>query len=545
MNFFRFKMFSGFQAKVLGPMLIAMALMLGTMWFVNHRINAEVRDSAARQLESNAKFSGGKPANPSHASIAGSFEKSQTGLRSLQGMALVVDALVIGLSGVIAGFLFRQAMQPLRQLRAGVEAVGHGDFSQRVEVVSQDEYGELATAFNQMTENLKTSRAELEKNVETLKAAQQQTVQSEKLAGIGEFVAGVAHELNNPLTSVMGFSELLQQSDLPEQQRRYLDVIFKSAKRCQKIVQSLLSFARRHAPERKVVLVNEILESAIEIQQSQMRTGNIEVVTQLDRNLPATELDPHQMQQVFLNVLNNARQAMEGQQAKGLLRITTESAGKCVRITFEDNGPGIASENLKRIFNPFFTTKEVGKATGLGLSLCYGIVAEHGGTITPHSKLGEGATFVIELPAMAEAPGAVEKVNGSTKASSDTEGVGRRVLVIDDEDLILQMIRDVLTQSGFKVDVAHDGESALRRLSQYHYDVALCDWKMPGLNGQQVFERLHASNPDMSRRLIFITGDAVNDKTQEFLRSRNKVCLAKPFTLPEFRTAINQVLESN
>ena len=130
-------------------------------------------------------------------------------------------------------------------------------------------------------------------------------------------------------------------------------------------------------------------------------------------------------------------------------------------------------------------------------------------------------------------------------AATPQEGVGKRVLVIDDEDMILQMIREVLTRNGYTVDIAHDGESALRRLSQHQYDLALCDWKMPGLNGQQVFERLNASNPEMSRRLIFITGDVVNDKVQEFLQARNKLCLSKPFTLVEFRSAISQVLKSN
>ncbi|MDB6021108.1 MAG: hypothetical protein JWQ04_965, partial [Pedosphaera sp.] len=209
------------------------------------------------------------------------------------------------------------------------------------------------------------------------------------------------------------------------------------------------------------------------------------------------------------------------------------------------NGPGIVPENLKRIFNPFFTTKEVGKGTGLGLSLCYGIVSEHGGTITPSSTLGKGATFVIELPATLEIPRAAEKAAAPEPAASMHEGIGKRVLVIDDEDMILQMIREVLTRNGYRVDIAHDGESALRRLSQYHYDLALCDWKMPGLNGQQVFERLQASNPEMSRRLIFITGDVVNEKVQEFLQARNKLCLSKPFTLVEFRLAIGQVLNSN
>ncbi len=472
-----------------------------------------------------------------------SYEPGWLALKATQRMFLLVGLLGIACGTAIIWVLVRKVTQPLRQLRDSAEAVGRSDFSHRVEVASQDECGELARAFNQMTENIKTSREQLEKTVDTLKTTQHQLIQSEKLSGIGEFVAGVAHELNNPLTSVMGFAELLQQTDLPEQNRRYLDVIFKSAKRCQKIVQSLLSFARRHAPERKVVSLNEIVESAVEILQYQMRTSNIEVEQELDPNLPAVEVDSHQMQQVFLNIINNARQAMEAHQPAGRLRITTQLANGRVRASFQDNGPGISAENLNKIFNPFFTTKEVGKGTGLGLSLCYGIVSEHGGTITPHSKVGEGTTFVIELPVSAEVAGAMEKNAGAPMpVPALRDGSGKRVLVIDDEDSILQMIREALTINGYKVDVARDGEAALRRLGQYHYDLALCDWKMPGLGGQQVYERLQASNPAMSRRLIFITGDVVNEKAQEFLRTSDKVCLSKPFTLGEFRSAINRVI---
>ncbi len=471
------------------------------------------------------------------------YGQSAAVLQKTQQMLLAVGFLGIAFSTLVVWFLVGRVTQPLRRLRDSAEAVGLGDYSQRVEVTSHDECGELAAVFNQMTGNIKVSREQLETTVETLKTTQNQLIQSEKLSGIGEFVAGVAHELNNPLTSVMGFAELLQQMDMPEQSRRYLDVIFKSAKRCQKIVASLLSFARRHAPERKVVCVNEIVESAVEILHYQMRTSNIEVITQLDPNLPSTEVDSHQMQQVFLNIISNARQAMEANQAKGWLRITTESSDHHVRVIFQDNGPGIPPENLTKIFNPFFTTKEVGKGTGLGLSLCYGIVSEHGGTIAPFSKEGEGATFVIELPvSQALATAAEKKATAALPSQSKSEGVGKRVLVIDDEDTILQMIREILERNGYRVDVARDGEAALRRLGQYHYDLALCDWKMPGLNGQQIFERLQSVNPDMSRRVIFITGDTVNEKTQEFLREQHKVCLSKPFTLVEFRSAINRVI---
>jgi two-component system NtrC family sensor kinase len=505
MNASRFKMLPGFRAKILAPVVTVMVLFFAVaIWLVNQRIS--------------------------------------TGLPSTT-ILLTVGLLGIALSTVTVWFLVGRVTRPLRQLRDNAEAVARGDYSQRIEVAAHDECGELAEAFQRMTENIKVSHEQLEAAVQTLRTTQNQLIQSEKLAGIGEFVAGVAHELNNPLTSVMGFAELLQQADMPEQSRRYLDVIFKSAKRCQKIVASLLSFARRHAPERKVVCVNEIVESAVEILNYQMRTSNIEVITELDPNLPATEVDSHQMQQVFLNIINNARQAIEANQSAGWLRITTESTDNRVRIIFQDNGPGIPVENLTKIFNPFFTTKEVGKGTGLGLSLCYGIVSEHGGTIAPYSQEGEGATFVIELPvSQALATAAEKKATAVLPAQGRSEGVGKRVLVIDDEDTILQMIREILEHNGYRVDVARDGEAALRRLGQYHYDLALCDWKMPGLNGQQIYERLQSVNPDMSRRVIFITGDTVNEKTQEFLQEQHKICLSKPFTLVEFRTAINRVM---
>src|SRR5206468_2375777 len=174
-----------------------------------------------------------------------------------------------------------KATEPLRELRDSAEAVGRGDFSRRVQVRFRDECGELAEVFNRMTQNLKSSREQLEMTVETLKTTQSQLIQSEKLSGLGEFVAGVAHELNNPLTSVMGFSELLKKADGNPQHQRYLDMIHKSALRCQKIVQSLLSFARRHAPERKLSNLNELVEEAVEILHYQMRTSNIEVTTQL------------------------------------------------------------------------------------------------------------------------------------------------------------------------------------------------------------------------------------------------------------------------
>ncbi len=477
--------------------------------------------------------------------LLSSYEQPLRALHRMQQTLLVVSAAGILLGTAIVWFLIRKVTQPLRALRDSAEAVGRGDFSRRVQVQSRDECGELADVFNRMTENLKSSHEQLEMTVETLKTTQAQLIQSEKLSGIGEFVAGVAHELNNPLTSVMGFSELLKKADGDPQHQRFLEMIHKSALRCQKIVQSLLSFARRHQPERKLSSLNELVEGALEILQYQMRTSNIEVITRLDPELPRVMVDPHQVQQVFLNIVNNARQAIEAHRPSGYVRIVSERQGSRARVTFQDNGPGIPESNLSKVFDPFFTTKEVGKGTGLGLSLCYGIIHEHGGVISARSKPGEGATFIVELPLATDVAIQDEpREEAPAVAPPDTwsEGTGKKVLVIDDEETILHMVREALIGHGYEVDVAQDGETALRCLSQTPYDLTLCDWKMPGLNGQQVYERLRVTNPKLCERMIFLTGDVVNDKTQRFLQESKRVCLTKPFSLAEFREVIGKAL---
>jgi len=472
-----------------------------------------------------------------------SYEKSWNNLQSTQRILLGVNAVAILVGSLIICFVVGKVTQPLRELRDSAEAVGRGDFSRRVKVHYEDECGELARVFNQMTENLKNSREQLEMTVETLKTTQAQLIQSEKLSGIGEFIAGVAHELNNPLTSVMGFSELLQNAEAKPKEKHYLELIHKSALRCQKIVQALLGFARRSAPERKAVCLNSLVEAAVEILHYQLRTSNVEAVVDLDPALPQAMVDPHQLQQVFVNLINNARQAIEAHQPKGVIKISTSTRGDAVRVIIQDNGPGIPEGNLSKIFDPFFTTKEIGKGTGLGLSLVYGIIKEHGGTITPRSRPGEGATFIIELPVTDKPVEAIEETPApDVYLINGGEGVGKRILVIDDEEPILHMVREALTPQGYEVDIASDGATALQRMTEKKYDVALCDWKMPGLNGEQVYERARAVNPGLSARMIFITGDIINERTRKFLEQQNKICLPKPFTIAEFRAAIKKVL---
>lgn len=480
--------------------------------------------------------------------LLSSYEQPLRALRATQQWLLAVSLAGIFLGSTVVWWLVNKVTRPLRELRDSVEAVGQGDFSRRVEVRYQDECGDLALAFNQMTENLRQSRAQLEETVQRLKTTQAQLIQSEKLSGIGEFVAGVAHELNNPLTTVMGFSELLQQqAGADPAQRRYLDLIYKSAQRCHKIVQALLSFARRHQPERKAVSLNALVEAALEIVAYPLRTSNIEVRTRLDPKLPLAWADPHQIQQVLLNLINNARQAIESHAPRGWIQIATETDGSRLRLSVQDSGPGIAPEHLPKIFDPFFTTKEVGKGTGLGLSLCYGIVKEHGGSIHAVSRPGEGATFIVELPlAEVAVEGARPPVHPpDCEPEERPEGAGKRVLVIDDEASILELVRDTLARRGFEVDVASDGATGLRLLGERRYDLTLCDWKMPGLTGREVFERLRARDPAQSERVIFITGDVMNEQTRRFLNEHRRPCLPKPFTLAEFRAAVSRLLAAS
>ncbi len=474
--------------------------------------------------------------------MVSSYEQSWAAFHQTQRVLLLFSLAGLAAGAVIVWLLVRRVTEPLRQLRDSAEAVGRGDFSRRIDIQSKDELGELAAVFNQMTGNLQKSLAQLEKTVEILRATQAQLSHSEKLSAVGEFVAGVAHELNNPLTALIGYAELLQMSTVSDDDRASLKCISSSAERCHKIVQSLLSFARQHPPERKVSNVNALVDAVIEILIYDLRTNNIRVEKELSPQLPRLLLDPHQIQQVFLNIVNNARQAIEAHRPRGLIRITTSAAGQRVRITFQDDGPGISEENLAKIFNPFFTTKPVGKGTGLGLSLSYGIIQEHGGSISAASKLGHGTTFIIELP-ITNSSEDISAASAELPPPPLAQGKGRKVLVVDDEVDILNLASQILSRQDYRVQTAVDGESALRHLAAERFDLIISDWKMPGLNGQQRFERLLATDAQAASRMVFMTGDVLSEKTEKFLRENGKTCLAKPFSIADFQNVVNDMFK--
>jgi len=474
------------------------------------------------------------------------LSSSEQRLLTLERTKLSIFAA--SLAGIIAcaavvWFFVRRITQPLSALRDSADAVGRGDFSRRIERFSNDECGDLAEAFNAMTANLQSSRAELERAVQQVKTTQEQLIQSEKLSAVGQFVAGVAHELNNPLTSVVGFSELLQGMPDDPRNHEFLDKIAKSAHRCHKIVQSLLGFARQHAPERKPVDLATSMDEVLEIMAYDLRTSTIRVVREFAPDVPIVIGDAHQLQQVFINIIANARQAIEPVRREGEIAIRIRRAGTRASVEFADNGPGIRAEHLARIFDPFFTTKPVGKGTGLGLSLCYGIIQEHGGTIVARSEPGQGATFTIDLPGAAGA-GRADATPALTDDPSQTSriGAGKSVLVIDDEAWILELAAELLRGEGYTVHTVSGGQEAVELLTRRTFDVIVADWKMPGLNGIHLYEYLHATDPTLAKRLVYMTGDVVNDTFQDFLRERGMSCLAKPFAVREFKAAVAKVI---
>ncbi|RMF83350.1 MAG: GAF domain-containing protein, partial [Nitrospinota bacterium] len=284
----------------------------------------------------------------------------------------------------------------------------------------------------------------LQRQMEELKDAQRQLIQSEKMAAMGHLVSGVAHELNNPLASVIGFTELLLRREQDRtKSEETLRLIHREAMRATKIVQNLLTFSRRHKPEKRYIDINEVIEKTLELRAYAFRTHHIRVIKHLDPSLPRTMADFHQIQQVILNIFNNAEQAMLEAHGRGTLTLVTQAvtdpqAGEsslptpCIRITISDDGPGIAEEHLRQIFDPFFTTKEAGKGTGLGLSVSYSIIQEHGGQLYASSSPGQGATFVIELPIQAQEEDLSPAP--SSPASSEQVFTHKRVLVVEDEE---------------------------------------------------------------------------------------------------------------
>jgi signal transduction histidine kinase len=385
-----------------------------------------------------------------------------------------------------------------------------------------------------------------------LQDTQAQLVQAAKLSAVGQLVSGVAHELNNPLSVVIGHGQLMLKKDPPPEIRRPVELIVSQGDRMAKIVQGLLLFSRQRASARGAVALADIVEQTLFLRSAQLRLSGIEVDVEQVPDLPAAEGDAHQLQQVILNLVLNAEQAVlqgrAGRAAPGDVadpgdRITVRlgraprDGREWVRMEIEDNGPGIPPDVLPRIFEPFFTTKAVGQGTGLGLSISYGIVEQHGGRLMVESRPGR-TVFTVLLPRFG-AGGAVAPAQAPAEAHG--AGAGRAALVVDDEPDIVEIVTGVLEQAGWKVDVAKGGRVALERVQAAHYDLVVSDIRMPDGDGEDFYRAAVTAQPALARRFLFMTGDTANPRAWEFLRSTRVTALEKPFKPTELLAAIEHL----
>ena len=365
---------------------------------------------------------------------------------------------------------------------------------------------------------------------------QDQLIQSEKMSAIGQLIAGIAHDLNNPLASVVGFADFLAESgDVPPALAEPLRVIRQEAERAATIVKNLLSFARRQEGERLAQPIQPVLESVLALLRNELMALNVEVSLTVEDGIPEIEINPNQIKQVFVNLLSNAAQAIAASGKPGRIAISAKRWLDGVAVSVADDGPGIPEELLPRVFEPFFTTKTQGEGTGLGLSICQGIVKEHGGRITLESSPGAGATFTVELlgggrPSRPSQPVVAPEAVG-----------GMRILVVDDEPHILHYMRATLESWGHQVEVASDGTEAVERALVIPFDVIICDLRMPRLGGREMYNNLARAHPHIARKVIFATGDTVRGDTLQFLETLGRPFLHKPFTLGELRTVLGAV----
>ena len=378
-------------------------------------------------------------------------------------------------------------------------------------------------------------------------------MQTEKLAAVGQLVSGIAHELNNPLQGVLGYAELMLVARPPALQAEELRAIRDNANRAAGIVRNLLTFAGRTSSARGWQQMNRVVRDAVAAREPQLQSAGIETRVELADRLPLVYIDHTRLQDVLVNLIQNAENAIAARRAghdgrsavptnaRGQITVTTGWRGEPDRILVDvsDNGSGLKEEDLPRVFDPFFTTREVGQGTGLGLSVCYGIVREHGGQITARNAVGGGAVFAIELPVMAEA-----LVSATAAEPVDAPQRRPKALVVDDEESNAALVRRVLAGAGYDVESTTLSRRALVMIERTAYDAVIADVKMPELSGQELYGRVCQIRPEMARRFIFITGDIDGEDTREFLDHSRCSYFMKPFNLDRLTAAVDMLTGS-
>jgi len=380
---------------------------------------------------------------------------------------------------------------------------------------------------------------ERERAAEQWQHQQEALRQREKLAAMGSLLASVAHELNNPLAVILLHADLLQEEAAGGAVAEHVEEITQAATRCERLVRNFLTLSRQHPPERVAVDLNALITHTLELLEPAFRVDTVTVDLCLDADLPSIRADADQIQQVLVNLITNAYQALREVQAPRQVTLTTRCDAARTRVTLEvvDTGPGIPPALRTRIFEPFFTTKPPGVGTGLGLSLCQGIIEGHGGTIRVTSQPGQGTVFRVELPVgevpMTTSPAPQEEIYQPVR--------GQTILVVDDEPSVIRGLTRLLRRDGHTVDTAPNGRMALARLQECAYDLILSDLRMPELDGAGLYQAL-AQYPELQQRFVFLTGDTVSREAMAFFEQTGVRWLTKPLRAAEVRRTIQQIL---
>jgi two-component system NtrC family sensor kinase len=380
-------------------------------------------------------------------------------------------------------------------------------------------------------------------DVTTARRLRDQVTQSEKLSSLGRMIAGVAHELNNPLTSVIGYAQLLRSMPPGPKLLERLETIRKEADRCRRIVQNLLRFARTHVPEKRPFSLNEVVAGTAQLLAYATRSSGCRVALDLDRDLPSVVGDVHDIEQALVNLVANALQAMAGAGIAGVVTVTTRrDASGAVVVDVDDEGPGIPENARARVFDPFYTTKPAGQGTGLGLWLVYNAVASHGGSIAALPAPSGGARFRIALPA--GPPRATARDAQAPDALDGRPSVSARILVLDTEAALAALICEALAGEGHDAVAAHDAGEALRRLEEEPFDLIVSDAELPGLPGERLASTLESVRPGQRRRILLTTTDAVTRQPDEIAARAGAGLLRKPFEIDELRRMVRTRLRA-
>jgi two-component system NtrC family sensor kinase len=382
------------------------------------------------------------------------------------------------------------------------------------------------------------------RDVSERQRAGQQLHRAEKLSALGQLIAGVAHELNNPLAVVMGYSQVLaRRTGLDEKLEANLKRILHESERASKIVRDLLAFARPTEPQKTVLNINRLVSVVLENQKPAICAAGVQVESRLANDLPDTMADHNQIEQVLVNLISNAVYALGSRPQPRILTIITEEIGNYIRIDVSDNGVGISKDILGTIFDPFFTTKPLGKGTGLGLTISNTIIQEHRGKILAENRSTGGARITVELPIIPCATSAPAESGPRKTQSTATTPLKGSVLVVDDEPGIVEVLTEILSSHGHNVTSATDGGEAMDRIAAGSFDVILSDMRMPGMDGVKFFESLKQTNETLAHRIIFVTGDTVSPETRAFLKDTGNRWLSKPFNIQQVVDTVDNMLD--